>query len=120
MTALPACFSGGPEMLPKHEIVDFVGRLSASGSAGIWLVRHLFVWLTDMFGGRSGSFEAAVGKASEHAVTALKTAAAANGANAVLNVTTFVTCPNGSTVVVLASGDAVVMKPKNGAAAHGG
>lgn len=88
---------------------EYLGVVTGEVIAGANVVRDFFASVTDFVGGRSGQYEAVVGRAREEAMTEMKSRAAALGADAVIGVDIDyeVLGQSGSMLMVSISGTAV-------------
>ena len=92
-----------------HPIQQYCGIVTGEVIVGANLFRDLFANIRDIVGGRSGSYERILAYARAQAVQELQAEAAALGANAVvaIDLDYEVIGPNGSMLMVSASGTAV-------------
>ncbi|MFO6448166.1 heavy metal-binding domain-containing protein [Erythrobacter sp. NE805] len=96
-------------MLEGHPIQEYCGIVTGEVIVGANLFRDLFAGIRDIVGGRSGSYERILADARRQAIEELQAEAAALGGNAVVGVDLDyeVIGPNGSMLMVSASGTAV-------------
>lgn len=92
-------------------ILRYCGIVSAETIIGANFVKDLFARLTDIFGGRSGSYESTLREARNIALSNLEKEAARAGANAVvgLKLDYETVGESGSMLMVVASGTAVTI-----------
>ena len=92
-----------------HPIQDYLGIVTGEVIVGANLFRDLFANIRDIVGGRSGSYERILADARKQAIEELQAEAAALGGNAVVGIDLDyeVIGPNGSMLMVSASGTAV-------------
>ena len=90
-------------------IQDYLGIVTGEVIVGANLFRDLFANIRDIVGGRSGSYERILADARTQAIEELQAEAAALGGNAVVGIDLDyeVIGPNGSMLMVSASGTAV-------------
>ena len=90
-------------------IQDYLGIVTGEVIVGANLFRDLFANIRDIVGGRSGSYERILADARKQAIEELQAEAAALGGNAVvaIDLDYEVIGPNGSMLMVSASGTAV-------------
>lgn len=69
-----------------RQIAEYLGIAVGEAILGANVFRDLFAGITDIIGGRSGSYEASLGEARATALRELEERAAALGANAVVGV----------------------------------
>lgn len=94
-----------------HPIREYRGIISAETSIGANFVKDFFARITDVFGGRSGSYERVLREGKEAALVELTKEAQRLGANAVVGVKLDYEAvgASGSMLMVVASGTAVVI-----------
>lgn len=94
-----------------HPIREYRGIISAETSIGANFVKDFFARITDVFGGRSGSYERVLREGKEAALAELTKEAQRLGANAVvgLKLDYEAVGASGSMLMVVASGTAVVI-----------
>jgi uncharacterized protein YbjQ (UPF0145 family) len=92
-----------------RRIVDYLGVVTGEVIVGANIFKDLFASITDIVGGRSGSYEASLRQARETALSELAAEAKALGANGVVGIDLDyeVIGQNGSMLMVSASGTAV-------------
>ena len=90
---------------------QYLGIVTGEVIAGANIVRDIFASVTDIFGGRSGKYEAVLSRAREEALAEMQAAAARLGGNAVIGVDIDyeVLGKAGSMLMVSCSGTAVVV-----------
>jgi uncharacterized protein YbjQ (UPF0145 family) len=95
--------------LEGRPIQEYCGIVTGEVIVGANLFRDLFANIRDIVGGRSGSYERILADARKQAVEELQAEAAALGGNAVVGIDLDyeVIGPNGSMLMVSASGTAV-------------
>ncbi|ADQ40100.1 protein of unknown function DUF74 [Caldicellulosiruptor acetigenus I77R1B] len=94
------------------KIVEYKGIVSSEVIVGVNLVKDFFASITDIFGGRSGTYENELIRAREEALQELQNRAAMLGANAVvgIDIDYEVLGANGSMLMVSVTGTAVVVE----------
>lgn len=94
-----------------HPIREYRGIISAETIIGANFVKDFFARITDVFGGRSGSYERVLREGKEAALAELTKEAQRLGANAVvgLKLDYEAVGASGSMLMVVASGTAVVI-----------
>jgi len=94
------------------KIVEYKGIVSSEVIVGVNLVKDFFASITDIFGGRSGTYENELIRAREEALQELQNRAALIGANAVvgIDIDYEVLGANGSMLMVSVTGTAVVVE----------
>jgi uncharacterized protein YbjQ (UPF0145 family) len=92
-----------------HPIQEYLGIVTGEVIVGANLFRDLFANIRDIVGGRSGSYERILADARAQAISELQAEAASLGGNAVvaIDLDYEVIGPNGSMLMVSASGTAV-------------
>lgn len=95
--------------LEGRPIQEYMGIVTGEVIVGANLFRDLFAGIRDIVGGRSGSYERILADARRQAIEELQAEAAAMGGNAVVGIDLDyeVIGPNGSMLMVSASGTAV-------------
>ena len=95
--------------LEGRPIQEYIGIVTGEVIVGANLFRDLFANIRDIVGGRSGSYERILADARKQAIEELQAEAAAMGGNAVVGIDLDyeVIGPNGSMLMVSASGTAV-------------
>jgi len=95
--------------LEGRPIQEYLGIVTGEVIVGANLFRDLFANIRDIVGGRSGSYERILADARRQAIEELQAEAAAMGGNAVVGIDLDyeVIGPNGSMLMVSASGTAV-------------
>ena len=91
-----------------YQIADYKGIVVGEAILGANVFRDLFAGITDIIGGRSGAYEAELGKARQVALAELEERAGELGANAVVGVDLDYEVIN-NMLMVSASGTAVVL-----------
>ncbi|KPJ59406.1 MAG: hypothetical protein AMJ46_11300 [Latescibacteria bacterium DG_63] len=93
------------------KIVRYLGLVSGEAILGANIVKDLFARITDIVGGRSGSYESELRQAKQIALSEMEVNAQSLGGNAVIGVDLdYETIGQGSMLMVSASGTAVVYK----------
>ncbi|WPX09314.1 heavy metal-binding domain-containing protein [Anaerocellum danielii] len=94
------------------KIVDYKGIVSSEVIVGVNLVKDFIASITDIFGGRSGTYENELIRTREEALQELQNRAAMLGANAVvgIDIDYEVLGANGSMLMVSVTGTAVVVE----------
>lgn len=92
--------------------MEYKGIVSSEVIVGVNLVKDFFASITDIFGGRSGTYENELIRAREEALQELQNRAALIGANAVvgIDIDYEVLGANGSMLMVSVTGTAVVVE----------
>jgi uncharacterized protein YbjQ (UPF0145 family) len=92
-----------------RRIIEYLGVVTGEVIVGANIFKDLFASITDIVGGRSGSYEASLRQARETALKELAEEARALGANGVVGIDLDyeVIGQNGSMLMVSASGTAV-------------
>jgi len=95
--------------LENKNITEYLGLVSGEAIIGANLFKDLFASITDIVGGRSGSYESVLKEAKENALKEIEENAQRLGANAVVGIDLdYETIWNrGSMLMVSASGTAV-------------
>jgi uncharacterized protein YbjQ (UPF0145 family) len=95
--------------LEGKKIISYLGLVSGESIIGANIVKDFFAAITDVVGGRSGSYEKVLREAKDNAVAELEENARKLGANAVIGVDLdYETLgQHGSMLMVSASGTAV-------------
>ncbi|MTI32063.1 heavy metal-binding domain-containing protein [Xanthovirga aplysinae] len=98
--------------LQGKEITAYVGLVTGEAIIGANVFKDFFASITDIVGGRSGSYERVLRQAKEDALAELQENARKLGANAVIGIDLdYETIgSNASMLMVSASGTAVVVK----------
>lgn len=98
----------------ERRVREILGVVSGDAILGANIFRDLFASITDIVGGRSGSYEKELRKAKDLAMQEMEDAAASIGANAVLGVDldyeNIQIANGGNMLMVSASGTAVVLE----------
>ena len=95
-----------------HNIVDYKGIVFGEVIAGVNVIKDMVAGLSNIFGGRSGTYEEELIRAREQAVREMEQRASMMGANAVVGVDIdyeVLGADNGM-LMVTASGTAVVIQ----------
>ncbi len=100
-----------PNIEGKH-IVEYKGLVVGEVIAGVNFVKDFVAGMSDIFGGRSTTYEQELIQAREEAISEMRQRAQAMGANAVVGIDLDyeVLGQNGSMLMVTASGTAVVVE----------
>ena len=98
--------------IESHRITDYKGIVVGEAILGANVFRDFFAGITDVLGGRSGSYEKSLNEARETALRELEDRAREAGANAVVGVDLDyeVIGKEGSMLMVSASGTAVTVE----------
>ncbi|MBY0088806.1 YbjQ family protein [Brevibacillus sp. M2.1A] len=97
-------------MIQGKEVVEYLDIVSGEVIMGANVVRDFLAGITDIIGGRSGSYESKLSEGRELALREMKEKARALGANAVIGVDLdFETLREGM-MMVIATGTAVRVK----------
>ncbi|OPJ57065.1 YbjQ family protein [Alkalithermobacter paradoxus] len=99
-------------LIEGKKIKEYKGMVFGEVITGINIVKDFMAGLSDIFGGRSQSYENELIKARENAIDEMKKRAKSMGANAVIGVDVDyeVLGQNGSMMMVSVSGTAVVLE----------
>ncbi len=94
------------------EIVEYKGLVFGEVVAGVNFIKDIFSGLRDVFGGRSGTYEAELAEAREEAIKEMMQRAEKLGANAIIGIDIDyeVIGQNNGMLMVSASGTAVIVK----------
>ena len=94
-----------------HPIRNYIGVVTSETIIGANMIKDLKASITDIFGGRSGSYERTLREAKNTSLAELQQRAAAMGANAVVGIDfDYETIgASGSMLMVACSGTAVVI-----------
>ena len=94
------------------EIIEYKGLVFGEVVAGVNFIKDIFSGLRDVFGGRSGTYEAELAEAREEAIKEMLQRAEALGANAIIGIDIDyeVIGQNNGMLMVSASGTAVVVR----------
>lgn len=94
------------------EIIEYKGLVFGEVVAGVNFIKDIFSGLRDVFGGRSGTYEAELAEAREEAIKEMIQRAEALGANAIIGIDIDyeVIGQNNGMLMVSASGTAVVVR----------
>lgn len=95
--------------LEGHKITRYIGLVTGESIIGANIVKDIFASITDIVGGRSGSYERVLREAKDNALAEIRENASRMGANAVVGIDLdYETLGNtGSMLMVSASGTAV-------------
>lgn len=101
--------------LEGQDIREYMGVVTGEVIVGANLFRDLFASITDIVGGRSGSYENVLQRARQEALSEIKNEASVKGANAVIGIDIDyeVLGKGGSMLMVSITGTAVFVTPKN-------
>ena len=93
------------------EIVEYKGLVFGEVVAGVNFIKDIFSGLRDVFGGRSGTYEAELAEAREEAIKEMMQRAEKLGANAIIGIDIDyeVIGQNNGMLMVSASGTAVIV-----------
>jgi uncharacterized protein YbjQ (UPF0145 family) len=91
-----------------YQIADYKGIVTGEAIMGANIVRDLFAGITDIVGGRSGTYEAKLGDARKAALAEMEDRARERGATAIVGVDLDYEVIN-NMLMVSASGTAVVL-----------
>lgn len=94
------------------EIIEYKGLVFGEVVAGVNFIKDIFSGLRDVFGGRSGTYEAELAEAREEAIKEMIARAEKLGANAIIGIDIDyeVIGQNNGMLMVSASGTAVVVR----------
>ena len=93
--------------LQGRDIEQYYGLVSGETIIGANIVKDFFAGITDIVGGRSGSYERVLKEAKEAALKEMSAQAAALGANAVIGIDLDYETVGSSMLMVTAAGTAV-------------
>lgn len=98
--------------LPGHRIIDTIGVVNGTSTAGTFFLWHYVLRLRDWIGGRTRSVENNINRCSEQAFEEMLLSAQRIGANAVVGARLNLVCMDstGTTTAVFAYGTAVVIE----------
>lgn len=97
--------------MQNHDIIEYKGLVFGEVVSGANIVRDFFASITDIIGGRSGSYERKISASREDALRELEENARKLGANAIIGVSfDYSTLGTKSMFVVVATGTAVVIR----------
>jgi uncharacterized protein YbjQ (UPF0145 family) len=92
-------------------IISYLGVVTGEAILGANIFKDFFAGITDIIGGRSGSYEKELRKAKEIAMEEMKEEARKLGGNAVIAVDLdYETIGSGNMLMVSASGTAVILQ----------
>ncbi|MBQ8682255.1 MAG: YbjQ family protein [Selenomonadales bacterium] len=94
------------------EIIEYKGLVFGEVVAGVNFIKDIFSGLRDVFGGRSGTYEAELAEARQAAIQEMTERAEALGANAIIGIDIDyeVIGQNNGMLMVSASGTAVIVR----------
>lgn len=94
------------------EIIEYKGLVFGEVVSGVNFIKDIFSGLRDVFGGRSGTYEAELAEAREEAIKEMMQRAEKLGANAIIGIDIDyeVIGQNNGMLMVSASGTAVIVK----------
>lgn len=72
--------------IPGYDVMESMGVVTAECAFGMNIFRDFFAGMSDVFGGRSGSTQSVLRDARDTCLKELRTAAAEQGANAVVGI----------------------------------
>ncbi len=93
--------------LQGRDIDQYLGLVSGETIIGANIVKDFFAGITDIVGGRSGSYERVLKEAKEEAIKEMTNQAMAMGANAVIGIDLDYETIGSSMLMVTAAGTAV-------------
>ncbi|MDD3034629.1 MAG: YbjQ family protein [Bacteroidales bacterium] len=93
-----------------REIEQYYGLVSGETIIGANIVKDFFAGITDIVGGRSGSYERVLKEAKEEALREMSNQAIALGANAVIGIDLDYETIGSSMLMVTAAGTAVKIR----------
>ena len=93
-----------------REIDQYYGLVSGETIIGANIVKDFFAGITDIVGGRSGSYERVLKEAKEEALREMSNQAIALGANAVIDIDLDYETIGSSMLMVTAAGTAVKIR----------
>ena len=109
--------------LQGHDIVAYHGVVMGEAILGTNIFRDFFASITDIFGGRSGSYERVLNEAREHAINEMIQRAQFFGANAVVGVDIdyeSISQGQGDTMLMVSASGTAVSVRAPAELAHGG
>ncbi len=111
MVSLVAGSTGGDDSGVVEIAREYLGVVTGEVIVGANLFRDLFASITDIVGGRSGSYENVLARARQEALLELQAEAATKGANAVVGIDLDyeVLGKAGSMLMVSATGTAIIV-----------
>lgn len=92
-----------------HPIQNYLGLVCGEVITGVDFVKDFAVGITNLFGGRSDSYEGELTDAREQATGEMAQRAAQRGANAVVGIDIDYEVLNGNMLMVTVSGTAVIL-----------
>jgi len=93
-----------------REIDQYYGLVSGETIIGANIVKDFFAGITDIVGGRSGSYERVLKEAKEEAIREMSNQAMAMGANAIIGIDLDYETIGSSMLMVTAAGTAVKIR----------
>ncbi|QLB20261.1 hypothetical protein A6B43_01240 [Vespertiliibacter pulmonis] len=97
--------------IQNHDIIEYKGLVFGEVVSGANIVRDFFASITDIIGGRSGSYERKISASREDALRELEENARKLGANAIIGVSfDYSALGTKSMFVIVATGTAVVIR----------
>lgn len=97
--------------IPAHKIKKYVGLVSGAAIIGANVFSDMFASITDVVGGRSGSYERKLREAQQVAITEMALEAKARGSNAIVGIDIDYENLRGTMLMVAVCGTAVVVEP---------
>jgi len=98
--------------IPGWKVTQVMGIVTGGAIIGANVLRDLFAAVTDIVGGRSGTYESALSQAREIALDDMRYRGEMMGANAIVSCDLDYETP-GTMLMVAASGTAVKIEPEN-------
>ncbi|MFA5850137.1 MAG: hypothetical protein A2X18_00800 [Bacteroidetes bacterium GWF2_40_14] len=96
--------------LQGRDIDQYLGLVSGETIIGANIVKDFFAGITDIVGGRSGSYERVLKEAKEEAIREMTNQAMAMGANAIIGIDLDYETIGSSMLMVTAAGTAVKVR----------
>jgi uncharacterized protein YbjQ (UPF0145 family) len=101
--------------VPAHKIKKHVGLVSGGAIIGANVFSDMFASVTDIVGGRSGSYEGKLRDAQQIALTEMALEAKSKGGNAIVGIDLDYESIRGTMLMVAVCGTAVVVEPEEAA-----
>ncbi|HWR08006.1 YbjQ family protein [Sporomusa sp.] len=99
-------------VLEGYEVSEYLGVVTGEVVMGTNVIKDFFAGLSDIFGGRSNSYENSLSKGVNNVVTELKERAGAMGADAVIGVQHSMSSVGEGLMMIVIMGTAVKLQKK--------
>jgi uncharacterized protein YbjQ (UPF0145 family) len=96
--------------LRTHAITEYLGVVAGQAVMGAWFISDIIAGITDIVGGRSGTYESRFERARQLALAEMAHSAAKLGANAVVGIDIDYEKVRGTMLMVSCSGTAVKLE----------